>query len=79
MNYGMDYRTRKNDMKELFCGPRDHAGGLMEKYGASYVYSSWKERSEYGCEPYFRSLPGFAEVYSHEGITIYSYSAPAVL
>jgi len=78
VNYGMDYESRRRDMAALFCGPRDEAGRIMEKYNASYVYISRKEKEEYGCDPFFRGLSGFSEEYSDRGITIYRYSTPSL-
>ena len=74
MNYGLDFDSRHNDLRQLYCGPRGQAPGLMEKYGATYAYVSWKEVQEYGCTPTFEGVPGFTREYATPQVVIYKFS-----
>jgi len=74
MNYGLDFDSRHNDLKQLYCGPRENTGGLMGKYNATYVYLSGREVQEYGCNPVFLGVPGFTLEYATQQIHIYRFS-----
>lgn len=73
-NYGLDYDSRFNDLKALYCGPRESVPGLMEKYNATYAYVSMKEVGDYSCAPSFEGIPGFTLAYSADEIRIYRFS-----
>ena len=73
-NYGLEFKPRFEDLKALYCGPRNGAGEIMRKYGASYAYLGRSEANEYGCSPVFEGVPGFSLEYSSDGIRIYRFS-----
>jgi len=74
-NYGLNYSARYADLVQLYCGPREGAAAIMEKYNATYAYVSRREARMYGCNPQFDGLIGFTKKYDADGIMIYAFNA----